>query len=731
MGAYNGRGEPTSTYSGVIRSKSTDLIPVLPSTAYYFYSGSDAGSGGIDIHYIDANKNEIRYVSLANHGGVFTTDSNCAYIKFHCGIGETYPNNICINLSDTSFNGQYVPYKKSVDVLNLDNIKVYSPNIWDEEWEVGTYTDQGVPASSSDQIRSKNFIPILPSTAYYFNNLFSQYVQVLYYDANKNFISYADGVSNAPFSLTTPSNAAYIRWRTNSGVTSYTAGQFCINKSDAAFNGRYFPHGILTITGGLKGAGNVYDEIVGTKLYRRVGRVDLGTLDWGVSYDEWCRTSLISDKKSQVGNSNGFSSRYPVNGATSWSTEEFPYNTISLGSETYGVVFHNDGATTSEAVTALMQGVMLDYELANVEVYDLAEPLILTMAAGTTESRVSPNAYGLSAPFCCDMTYSASENNDSASSQYSLVAGKLLNKHKIWGQDFDGTGDVAGSLTGVTTLTASGAITAGSFVKSSGTSSQFLKADGSVDGTAYLPLSGGTLTASTGETPLTIKSSDNSGAYINFRKSNGDSFGQIGIITSGPVFYNGSADKTIWHAGNSNLNTVDWTAKTLTLAGSISGATTISASGNITTSARLISTVATGTQPLGITSTTKVDNLNADKLDDYEALDFVSSIQSLWSQIDSLSTKDDFDELFATSFYADTIAASTSHLGLVSITGNTTIGGTLGVTGNTTLSGTLTVGASNAKKATTLYGALTVSDGVTLSSTLSVASTSTLTGMRM
>ena len=52
----------------------------------------------------------------------------------------------------------------------------------------------------------------------------------------------------------------------------------------------------------------------------------------------------------------------------------------------------------------------------------------------------------------------------------------------------DGTtgGQGAESDTGLTYNPSSGAITAGSFVKSSGTSSQFLKADGSVDSTTYL-----------------------------------------------------------------------------------------------------------------------------------------------------------------------------------------------------------------------------------------------------
>ena len=57
-----------------------------------------------------------------------------------------------------------------------------------------------------------------------------------------------------------------------------------------------------------------------------------------------------------------------------------------------------------------------------------------------------------------------------------------------------GTSNYRWSNIYVSNIDVSSSITADSFIKSSGTSSQFLKADGSVDPTAYLPLTGGTLT---------------------------------------------------------------------------------------------------------------------------------------------------------------------------------------------------------------------------------------------
>jgi len=61
-----------------------------------------------------------------------------------------------------------------------------------------------------------------------------------------------------------------------------------------------------------------------------------------------------------------------------------------------------------------------------------------------------------------------------------------------------------------------GNLTATSFIKSGGTSSQFLKADGSVDSSTYLPLSGGTITGT-----------------VNFSNNNIEGVGHIIMADSG------------------------------------------------------------------------------------------------------------------------------------------------------------------------------------------------------
>lgn len=89
-----------------------------------------------------------------------------------------------------------------------------------------------------------------------------------------------------------------------------------------------------------------------------------------------------------------------------------------------------------------------------------------------------------------------------------------------------------GSRTTALTIANSGAatfsssVTASSFIKTGGTSSQFLKADGSVDGNNYLPLTGGTLTGSLAGTSASFSTTANNFSL----ESTGTSSGEISRV---------------------------------------------------------------------------------------------------------------------------------------------------------------------------------------------------------
>lgn len=98
-----------------------NYIEVLPSTDYYLKSPTNPGYG---LRYYDSS---LVLISSRYNSGLFTTPSNCKYIKFEISdaYGSVYNHDICLNISqpDTSIsphNGEYYPsnyLKNYADVL--------------------------------------------------------------------------------------------------------------------------------------------------------------------------------------------------------------------------------------------------------------------------------------------------------------------------------------------------------------------------------------------------------------------------------------------------------------------------------------------------------------------------------------------------------------------------------------------------------------------------------------
>jgi len=125
------------------------------------------------------------------------------------------------------------------EVIHMDvqSIESQGVNAWDEEWENGIFNSStGLPSNNANYLRSKNFFPVLPNTPYYATYNGSS-LYIFWYDKDKNFIK-NQGLY-AGYSYTSPSNAAFAKF--------YTAGttynhDICINISDSAINGKYFPY---------------------------------------------------------------------------------------------------------------------------------------------------------------------------------------------------------------------------------------------------------------------------------------------------------------------------------------------------------------------------------------------------------------------------------------------------------------------------------------------------------
>ena len=182
--------------------------------------------------------------------------------------------------------------------------RIISPNIWDEEWESGVYSfSSGAKVVNADYIRSKNFIKVIPSTTYYFQQSGTNLDHmVLYYDINKNYIGYLSITLITNF--TTPVNCAFITFYIKQ--TTYNHN-ICINESNPSINGKYFPY----------------------VMYKRYDMVDLIH-----THNLWNKTVKYNQfiKNPEFKTSSNWSSGNTSRGTISISNNELTYTIIQVGS---------------------------------------------------------------------------------------------------------------------------------------------------------------------------------------------------------------------------------------------------------------------------------------------------------------------------------------------------------------------------------------------------------------
>lgn len=285
--------------------------------------------------------------------------------------------------------GNTVAWNGSLRSVKMSKIKTTGFNQWDEEWEVGYIDPQtGANYYAKTNIRSKNYIPVIPSTNYFIRITGNHYVSVCFYDANKTFVS-----GNSSFSsnneIITPSNAAFMRFAPLSTYGNTYNNDICINISNTTKNGTYEPYEehnvslpvttwkgrvgsdepIVMFSDGLKRVSEaLYDEIAfanGEKTAtKRVGSIDIGRdLSWTYS-DDTFTSSTISDIRFET--LNAVCSRYAY--YKSGATDKF------FAISNNNIVVKDSSYTDATTFRASMAGVIVYYELATPITYDLVEP---------------------------------------------------------------------------------------------------------------------------------------------------------------------------------------------------------------------------------------------------------------------------------------------------------------------------------------------------------------------
>lgn len=212
----------TATVNAAIVFVSFDL----PAGDYILSNvGSNAAvSGGEATVYVRDTTNNATLTSFelgdSVSGFLFTLSANIN-IRFYAVVqsgvtvsGTLYP--MIRNSGDGD--NTYAPYFNECPISGHTGMTVARTgvNVWDEEWELGSLTASGALYPSTTRFRCKNYIPIKPNTGYYVKSYDNQYLDIHFYDADKNHISYSQKRDTV---VTSPANAAYMKFCNSEGTT--------------------------------------------------------------------------------------------------------------------------------------------------------------------------------------------------------------------------------------------------------------------------------------------------------------------------------------------------------------------------------------------------------------------------------------------------------------------------------------------------------------------------------
>ena len=166
--------------------------------------------------------------------------------------------------------------------------------------------------------------------------------------------------------------------------------------------------GVQIFPDGMKSAGSVADEWSGSTATKRIGVVDLGTLNWHISGGVFYTTDLSAVIKKKT--STFLCDKYTTNN-DNVIISSMPDKSVGSSSGSAGVLWIKDSAYTDAATfKAAMSGVLLYYELKEPETYTvdaLPDNLVPFDAQGTQRRLPVDTSEEVAAPMVCDFQYGA------------------------------------------------------------------------------------------------------------------------------------------------------------------------------------------------------------------------------------------------------------------------------------------------------------------------------------
>lgn len=341
--------------------------------------------GIIDIPNTDTRGYAIR---LENGNTINVTNYACHFIDLTLWFGsnDLIPSDLLSHPEDW---GRYYSGSLAYDAGHLESadgtvMRSIGRNVWDEEWEYGSISSSTGQNDSSQTTawRTKNYIPIIPNSAYYITaSVSSKNCKARFYDAAKNYIGYqsVDGYNiYTKTAFTVPVNAYFMRLSPSVADVPTPNNNITISLYYSGESGydEYYPYSVLAEidTGSevLRSAGAVADEKTPDgKIWHRVGAINLGSVDWSrvatntAGYYRFLSTSYVDGAPTPAGTrGNVRTAKYCA------ITGNEAYNRVTgITLSTNGNIMVYDDALAQESAAdfkTAMSGIYLYYEHYNI-----------------------------------------------------------------------------------------------------------------------------------------------------------------------------------------------------------------------------------------------------------------------------------------------------------------------------------------------------------------------------
>ena len=192
----------------------------------------NSGTSGVDIAGQTVQYKNAQIIDLTAYFGSTIADYLYSLETATAGAGVA-------KLKEWGFfTEEYIPYNAGT----LESVEARSHvmrgfNQWDEEWELGSIDNNGQNVAYAGNMRSKNYIRVLPNTQYF--AIPKLRIVAYWYDGDKKYISMSPASDTA---ITSPPNAQYMRFRTTDAYGGAYNNDICINLSNPDRNGEYEPY---------------------------------------------------------------------------------------------------------------------------------------------------------------------------------------------------------------------------------------------------------------------------------------------------------------------------------------------------------------------------------------------------------------------------------------------------------------------------------------------------------